>query len=216
MRAKSTANPGTQKSTRVTEEDRLESLPEVKAQIRRTDPNLSAQEIERRALLAVGLAKEGDQPSDAEIDEALEGRTRRTGRKVSSGVSSTRARVAPVITSSGARKTIFGVMGLSLLFGVLRDIRSGSAATTDVIPRRMIGTFIGTVLLMILAGPVPRVARGLAILVGFAVVALNQEVVGTLSSTIQQEGKTVEVDLTPGSDFDRANPEVRTTIERNR
>jgi hypothetical protein len=62
---------------------------------------------------------------------------------------------------------------------------------------------------MILAGPVPRVARGLAILVGFAVVALNQEVIGTLSSSVQQEGKTVEVDLTPGSDFDRANPEVR-------
>lgn len=179
----------TQKTTKVTDEERLASLPDLKRQIRSTDPNLSAREVERRALVAAGLPP-GD---EVDLDDVPSGgRPRAAARKAAEGSSRAARRVAPVITSSGARKTIFGVMALSLVFGIVRDIRSGSAALTDVIPRRVIGTLVASFLLMILAGPLPRVARGLAILAGFTIVALNQDTISLIGSRTGQEGQLKE------------------------
>lgn len=183
-----TATSNRRRIPRLTVEERVELADELRTQLRLADPRASEQEIGRRADLAAGLAREGDQPSAREQREALEtpgGRPRAAARRVG-------AEARTVITSSGARKTIFGVMGLAVFFGIVRDIRSGQAITTDVIPRRIIGTLIATILLMILAGPAPRAARGLAILVGFVTVALNREVIAAISSRAAQEGQSRE------------------------
>jgi hypothetical protein len=184
-----------QKTTKITEEDRLVNLPEMKAQIRRNDPNLSSQQVERKALEAVGLDP-GPDPKSVKLDEIPEGgRGRAAARKVGEGAS--RAKV--VVTSTGARKTIVGVLLLGLAIGVLRDIQSGAAIRTDVIPRRIIGTFLSALLLMMLAGPLPRVARGLAFLVGFTIVALNQETIASVAGTVDESSEGVErVTVTTG------------------
>jgi hypothetical protein len=161
------------KVRRSSTEERIAYADAFKEQIRRNEPGLKAEEVQRRAELAAGLSREGDRPSAKEAREAMDtpgGRPRAAARRA--GGSAQR-----LVTSSSARKVVFGVMAFSLIVGVLRDIRSGRAITTDIVPRRVIGTLIGTFLLMILAGPLPRVARGLAILVGFSVIAFNQTTV---------------------------------------
>jgi hypothetical protein len=45
---------------------------------------------------------------------------------------------------------------------------------------------------MMLAGPLPRVARGLAFLVGFTIVALNQETIASVAGTVDESNEGVE------------------------
>ena len=97
---------------------------------------------------------------------------------------------------------IAGVLILALVLGLARDIRSGAAALTDVMPRRIIGTFIAAILLMMLAGPMPGVARGLSFLVGFTVVGLNQSTISAIAGSVTDEsidrsGGTGNPDLPP-------------------
>jgi hypothetical protein len=174
------------KAGRSSVEERVEFASAFKEQIRLNEPGLKAQEVQRRADLAAGLSKEGDQPSAKEAREAMEtpgGRPRAAARQVGGSAQK-------LVTSSGARKTIFGVMAFGLAIGVIRDVRSGKAITSDIVPRRVIGTVVAMFLLMVLAGPLPRVARGLAILVGFTVIAFNQQTIGLIASrTANQEGQ---------------------------
>lgn len=170
----------TQQKTKVTDQDRVDSLPETKAAIRRNDPNLSESEIERRALTSVGLST-GDDPGN---DVPRGGRGRRGARAVTS-------RSKGIITSSGARKAIFGVMLLSLMVGIARDVGSGAAFLTDVIPRRIIGVLLASIFLMAIAGPAPGVARGLAFLIGFTIAAFNSETIAAVTNAASSEQQPV-------------------------
>lgn len=181
----------TQRSTKVTEEERLDALPEVKRQIRQTDPNLSAQEVERRALIAVGL----DPGISAEEADKIMSQPRapRTRKAVSSGAGTVRT----AATSSGARRTIFGIMILAVIVGWVRDVQKGRLGVTDAMPRRIVGAFLSGFILMIIAGPAPRVAKGLAVLIGFSVVAFNVETVEFVSGKLGDERR-----------INRTHPEV--------
>lgn len=168
----------TQRSAKVTEEERLAALPELKAQIRRTDPNLSAAEVERRALIAAGLDP-GVDPADAERLMREPSRARKAAANVASRAS---GGVKLAATSSGARRLIFGVMVTAVIVGWVRDIQKGRRGVTDAMPRRLVSAFVAMFLLMVLAGPAPSVAKGLAILIGFSVVAFNVETVDWVSA----------------------------------
>lgn len=211
----------TQKSTKVTDEERFERLGDMRTEIRNLDPNLSNKEVDRRAHEAVGLPF-GD---DVDLDDVPKGgrgraAARATGRGAKKAGRAT-SRGVEKLTTSGARKTIFFVMGLSLGLGIVRDIRSGDATSTDVVPRRIIGTLVGSLLLMVLAGPAPQVARGLAFLVGFAVVGLNTETIGRVSSALgfrpepkpgigfRDDGDTTVVGAKPGTPGGVPQPESR-------
>lgn len=181
-------------TARISDEEKLEAAQEVKRELLLSDPNLKPQEAERRSLAAVGLPT-GEKPKGP-IPKG--GRPRAAAR-------ATKGQARKVITSSGARKTIFGIMALTIVVGIIQDVRSGRAVTTDVIPRRLIGTLLASFILMVLAGPAPRVARGLSFLVAFTVLAFNQEVIGAIASRASQEGQpraigTVPIDEPPRID----------------
>lgn len=173
----------TQKRTKVTEQDRIDSLSGMKEQIRLSDPNLSAQEVERRAAIAVGL--------DPGISEREAEKRMSKPSRVGGAVGSVRS----AATSTGARRMIFGVMILAVVVGWIRDVQKGRKGITDAMPRRIVGAFLAGFLLMVLAGPAPRVAQGLAILVGFSVIAFNVETVEFLSGGVRA---TPGANVTPG------------------
>jgi hypothetical protein len=175
----------TRKTTKVSDEERFERLGEMRRTIRDTDPNLSNREVDRRAHEAVGLEWGGDLDSE---DVPKGGRPRAAARSAGRGAASGARKAQVVVTSSGARKTIAGVLLLGGVIGILRDFRSGDAIRTDIVPRRIIGSFIAGILLMALAGPAPRVARGLAFLVGFTIVALNQDTIARIGGAVTDEG----------------------------
>ncbi len=51
-----------------------------------------------------------------------------------------------------------------LVVGIVREVRSGRAFTSDVAARRIFGFFAATFLLLVLAKPAPKVAKGLALI----------------------------------------------------
>ena len=67
-------------------------------------------------------------------------------------------------TGSAQRTILFG-MFVALAVGLVRDVRSGRAITSDVSARRLFGTFVGILMLSWLARPAPRVAQGLTWLI---------------------------------------------------
>lgn len=159
----------------------------VSAVVKKKDPNLAS---DRKALYDQ-LVGQGAEPKEAIKFSGYEPPASPESSSTSSSTKPLReskGSARPVtegrrfVTSSGARKTIFGVMAFSLAIGIIRDVSSGRAVTSDVIPRRVIGTFIGTFLLMVLAGPLPQVAKGLAFLVGFTVIAFNTETIALIGS----------------------------------
>jgi len=153
---------------------------ELEDDLRERRPDLAPDVARKRARAASKTLLEDVTPEDQMS------RTRRAARSARAGIDrsaeATGAAVRSVLTPTGARKTILGVMFLSVIFGVVRDVKTGAAATTDIVPRRIFGGFIAAILLMVLAGPLPRVARGLAFLVGFTVIAFNQDTISQLTN----------------------------------
>ena len=82
-----------------------------------------------------------------------------------------------------------GVMAAARRIGLWRDWRSGDASMTDIVPRRLVGTFVATMLLLVVAGPAPKAAAGLALLVGFTSLSLTARTVGLPTVTEVPAGR---------------------------
>lgn len=166
----------TQKTQKVSEQERLDFLQDFKRDIQDLDPNISASEAERRAAIATGLAKEGDQPSAQEIAEAQTSKT----KKAASGVASAGRKAQATMSAGTAQKWIFGIMVGIVSIQLFNDIIQGRNRQFDVIPRRIFAGSLAGILLMLLAVVMPRVALGLAVLMALTTLFVDARASGVL------------------------------------
>ncbi len=94
------------------------------------------------------------------------------------------------MTTFKAQRLIFGVMAIVVVITIVGDITSGRAFITDAVPRRMVAGTIATIMLMIIAVPLPAIAAGLAGIIAVAAVFVNPDGPGVLEAI---SGATVDV-----------------------
>ncbi len=93
------------------------------------------------------------------------------------------------MTTFRAQRLIFGIMVVVTIITIVGDIISGKAFATDAIPRRMVAGTIATIMLMVIAIPLPAIAAGLAGIIAIAAAFVNPDGPGVLEAI---SGATVE------------------------
>ncbi len=93
------------------------------------------------------------------------------------------------MTTFRAQRLIFGVMAVVTVLTIVGDVTSGRSGSVDAIPRRMVAGTIATIMLMIIAIPLPAIAAGLAGIMAIAAVFVNPDGLGVVEAI---SGATVE------------------------
>lgn len=136
---------------------------EIERELRSDRPDTTTRSRQEAAARAAGTS------SPTEGERAFRGHQERRGRQ--RAALGRRFREAGNVT--GAKRTILGVALVVLSVGIVRDVRAGRAFTSDVVARRLFGTFTAAILLIILSGPAPGVAKGLALIMGAASILVD-------------------------------------------
>lgn len=180
----------TQKTTKVTEGEKVEALADFKRDIRSTNPNLSEKEIDRRARFAAGLSSFKDLQTEDEIDldDLPEGRTKRASKATGRAAAGAGRKLGSTMTSGKAQKFIFGIMILTVGIQLISDIIAGRNRQIDVIPRRMFAGSLAGIMLMLLAVVVPRVALGLAVLMALTTLLYQGRGIEVLEKLTKRAG----------------------------
>lgn len=175
-------------------DERLELAAEIKEQIQLQNPDLSAAEAERRAFQAAGL---GTGLTPTEGRKRQEAPRRRRAPQIGKGARNV----------TGAKRTILLVATVVLIVGVVRDVRTGRAFTSDALARRLFGTFVAAFMLILISGPAPGLAKGFALVMGAGAILLDG---GAIFQTI---GQATGEPVSPSLNGNRTPaPETRSPI----
>ena len=86
------------------------------------------------------------------------------------------------MTTFRAQRLIFGIMIVVTILTIVGDITSGKAGSVDAIPRRMVAGTVATIMLMIIAIPLPSISAGLAGVMAVAAIFVNPDGPGVVEA----------------------------------